>query len=56
MKEPSEEHNRRWNKKNRPVVPVVIDPMVARKLRPHQIEGTISLLAHIQLLIFCVQV
>lgn len=25
--------------RNYPVVPVVIDPIVARKLRPHQVEG-----------------
>ena len=26
-------------RRNYPVVPVVIDPIVARKLRPHQVEG-----------------
>lgn len=25
--------------RNAPVVPVVIDPIITRKLRPHQIEG-----------------
>ena len=25
--------------RHQPVVPVVIDPLLARKLRPHQIEG-----------------
>ena len=39
MKAPTEEHIKRWNKKNRPIFPVVIDPIVAQKLRPHQIEG-----------------
>jgi DNA repair and recombination protein RAD54B len=25
--------------RNLPIVPVVLDPIVARKLRPHQLEG-----------------
>jgi len=25
--------------RNRPVVPVVLDPLLAKKLRPHQVEG-----------------
>ncbi len=39
MKAPTEEHIKKWNRKNRPVVPVVLDPVVAQKLRPHQVEG-----------------
>ncbi|TEB37551.1 hypothetical protein FA13DRAFT_1726666 [Coprinellus micaceus] len=39
MKAPSKAHMQRYNKQNYPVVPVVIDPIVARKLRPHQVEG-----------------
>ncbi|KAH9853466.1 SNF2 family N-terminal domain-containing protein [Lenzites betulinus] len=39
MKAPSKEHQTKFNKKNLPVVPVVIDPVVARHLRPHQKEG-----------------
>ncbi|KAA1474331.1 hypothetical protein DENSPDRAFT_840910 [Dentipellis sp. KUC8613] len=39
MKAPTQEHMNRFNKKNLPVVPVVIDPVLARRLRPHQIEG-----------------
>ncbi|GJE96776.1 DEAD/DEAH box helicase [Phanerochaete sordida] len=39
LKSPDEAHIAKYNKKNVPVVPVVIDPIIARKLRPHQIEG-----------------
>ncbi|KAI0638193.1 P-loop containing nucleoside triphosphate hydrolase protein [Trametes polyzona] len=39
MKAPSKEHQAKFNKKNLPVVPVVIDPVIARHLRPHQKEG-----------------
>ncbi|KAH9998501.1 P-loop containing nucleoside triphosphate hydrolase protein [Russula compacta] len=39
MKAPTEEHSNRFNKKSLPVVPVVIDPILARRLRPHQVEG-----------------
>ncbi|KAG8956424.1 helicase [Tulasnella sp. 408] len=39
MKEPSAAHQARHNKKNAPVVPVVIDPKLARHLRPHQVDG-----------------
>ncbi|KAG9018091.1 helicase [Tulasnella sp. 427] len=39
MKAPSAQHQARHNKKNLPVVPVVIDPKLARHLRPHQAEG-----------------
>ncbi|EKM54084.1 uncharacterized protein PHACADRAFT_29344 [Phanerochaete carnosa HHB-10118-sp] len=39
MKSPDTAHIAKYNKKNAPVVPVVIDPIIARKLRPHQIEG-----------------
>jgi hypothetical protein len=28
-----------------PVVPVVIDPVLARRLRPHQVEGSLALLS-----------
>ncbi|EPQ57554.1 hypothetical protein GLOTRDRAFT_127906 [Gloeophyllum trabeum ATCC 11539] len=39
MKAPTPEHIARFNKKNSPVVPVVIDPILSRRLRPHQKEG-----------------
>ncbi|KAJ3805914.1 SNF2 family N-terminal domain-containing protein [Lentinula lateritia] len=39
MKPPTKEHMDRYNKKQRPVVPVVLDPILARRLRPHQREG-----------------
>ncbi|PPQ89571.1 LOW QUALITY PROTEIN: hypothetical protein CVT25_012242 [Psilocybe cyanescens] len=39
MKAPTKEHIKRYNKKNLPVVDVVVDPIISRKLRPHQREG-----------------
>ncbi|KAI0045277.1 hypothetical protein FA95DRAFT_1561280 [Auriscalpium vulgare] len=39
MKAPTQEHINRFNKRGLPVVPVVIDPILARRLRPHQVEG-----------------
>ncbi|KAI0081996.1 hypothetical protein K474DRAFT_1612582 [Panus rudis PR-1116 ss-1] len=39
MKAPTKEHAETHNKKNAPIVPVVLDPILARKLRPHQVEG-----------------
>ncbi|KIO21365.1 hypothetical protein M407DRAFT_218326 [Tulasnella calospora MUT 4182] len=39
MKEPSAAHRARHNKRNAPVVPVVIDPRIGRHLRPHQVDG-----------------
>lgn len=39
MQAPGEEHSNRFNKKSLPIVPVVIDPILARRLRPHQVEG-----------------
>lgn len=39
MKSPTKEHMKRYNKDNFPVVPVVLDPILARHLRPHQKEG-----------------
>ncbi|KAK7035233.1 helicase [Paramarasmius palmivorus] len=39
MKYPTQEHIERYNKKNRPVVDVVLDPILARRMRPHQHEG-----------------
>ncbi|TBU32764.1 P-loop containing nucleoside triphosphate hydrolase protein [Dichomitus squalens] len=39
MKAPSKEHQAKFNKKKLPVVPVVVDPILARHLRPHQKEG-----------------
>ncbi|KAF6760030.1 RAD54B protein [Ephemerocybe angulata] len=39
MKAPTKVHMQRYNKNNFPVVPVVIDPVIARRLRPHQVEG-----------------
>ncbi|KII92162.1 hypothetical protein PLICRDRAFT_50591 [Plicaturopsis crispa FD-325 SS-3] len=39
LKAPTKEHEKKFNKKNLPIVPVVLDPMIARHLRPHQVEG-----------------
>ncbi|KAF8557976.1 hypothetical protein OG21DRAFT_1494290 [Imleria badia] len=39
MKTPTKEHAEKFNKKGPPIVPVVLDPVVAKHLRPHQIEG-----------------
>ncbi|KAG0704667.1 P-loop containing nucleoside triphosphate hydrolase protein [Suillus ampliporus] len=39
MKATTPEHAQRFNKKNLPTVAVVVDPIIARHLRPHQIEG-----------------
>ncbi|TRM69761.1 SNF2 family N-terminal domain-containing protein [Schizophyllum amplum] len=39
MKAPTKDHIKKFNTKNLPVVPVVIDPVLRRRLRPHQIEG-----------------
>ncbi|KAF9222619.1 hypothetical protein BS17DRAFT_802837 [Gyrodon lividus] len=39
MKAPTKEHSDKFNKKGLPIVPVVLDPIVTRHLRPHQIEG-----------------
>ncbi|KAH7920920.1 hypothetical protein BV22DRAFT_1020349 [Leucogyrophana mollusca] len=39
MKGPTDEHSNKFNKKKLPIVPVVVDPIIARHLRSHQIEG-----------------
>ncbi|KIJ67587.1 hypothetical protein HYDPIDRAFT_127687 [Hydnomerulius pinastri MD-312] len=39
MKSPTKQHSDKFNKKGLPIVPVVLDPIIARHLRPHQIEG-----------------
>ncbi|PPQ99726.1 hypothetical protein CVT24_009709 [Panaeolus cyanescens] len=39
MKAPTKEHMKKYNRKNLAVVPVVVDPILSRKLRPHQREG-----------------
>ncbi|KAJ8522744.1 hypothetical protein ONZ45_g754 [Pleurotus djamor] len=39
MKSPTKEHESLFNARKHPVVPVVIDPILSRHLRPHQIEG-----------------
>lgn len=39
MARPPDDHIERNNKKNLPIVDVVLDPQIAKKLRPHQIEG-----------------
>ncbi|KZT68291.1 hypothetical protein DAEQUDRAFT_692777 [Daedalea quercina L-15889] len=39
MKAPTKEHAAKHNKKSLPLVEVVIDPLLARRLRPHQVEG-----------------
>ncbi|KAI6026362.1 P-loop containing nucleoside triphosphate hydrolase protein [Pisolithus microcarpus] len=39
MKIPTKVHSEKFNKKGLPIIPVVLDPIIARHLRPHQIEG-----------------
>ncbi|KAF8684112.1 SNF2 family N-terminal domain [Rhizoctonia solani] len=39
MPTPNEVHQKKYNTKNLPVVPVVVDPMLTKFLRPHQREG-----------------
>ncbi|KAJ7251770.1 SNF2 family N-terminal domain-containing protein [Mycena haematopus] len=39
MKAPTKDHIKRFNKKDLPIVPVVLDPIIASRLRAHQIEG-----------------
>ncbi|KAG2066561.1 hypothetical protein BDR04DRAFT_1106542 [Suillus decipiens] len=39
MKATTPEHATKFNRKNLPTVAVVLDPIIARHLRPHQIEG-----------------
>ncbi|KAF9451278.1 RAD54B protein [Macrolepiota fuliginosa MF-IS2] len=39
MKAPTEDHIKKHNTKDRPIVPVVLDPILARKMRDHQREG-----------------
>ncbi|KAJ7039247.1 SNF2 family N-terminal domain-containing protein [Mycena alexandri] len=39
MKAPTKEHIRRFNKKELPIVAVVLDPILAPRMRAHQIEG-----------------
>ncbi|CAE6468893.1 unnamed protein product [Rhizoctonia solani] len=39
MPTPNEAHQKKYNTKNLPVVPVVVDPMLTKFLRPHQREG-----------------
>ncbi|KAF5385986.1 hypothetical protein D9615_002412 [Tricholomella constricta] len=39
MKAPTKEHIKKFNKKDLPVVPVVLDPIISRRMRPHQTEG-----------------
>ncbi|KDQ57711.1 hypothetical protein JAAARDRAFT_156637 [Jaapia argillacea MUCL 33604] len=39
MKAPTKEHIAKFNKKNLPIIPVVVDPVLGRHLRPHQSEG-----------------
>ncbi|KAJ7928623.1 SNF2 family N-terminal domain-containing protein [Mycena leptocephala] len=39
MKAPTKEHIKRFNKKDLPIVAVVLDPILAPRLRSHQIEG-----------------
>ncbi|KAG2015919.1 SNF2-family ATP dependent chromatin remodeling factor snf21 [Coprinopsis cinerea AmutBmut pab1-1] len=39
FKAPNKAHMQRYNKYDLPVVPVVLDPILARRMRPHQIEG-----------------
>ncbi|KAI6121363.1 P-loop containing nucleoside triphosphate hydrolase protein [Pisolithus sp. B1] len=39
MKTPTKAHSEKFNRKGLPIIPVVLDPIIARQLRPHQIEG-----------------
>ncbi|KJA27752.1 hypothetical protein HYPSUDRAFT_34887 [Hypholoma sublateritium FD-334 SS-4] len=39
LKSPTKEHIKKFNKRNLPIVPVVVDPILARRMRPHQKEG-----------------
>ncbi|KAJ7782862.1 P-loop containing nucleoside triphosphate hydrolase protein [Mycena metata] len=39
MKAPTKEHIKRFNKKDLPIVAVVLDPILAPRMRAHQIEG-----------------
>ena len=39
MRTPPPSHQTKFNKKNLPIIPVVVDPFIGRHLRPHQIEG-----------------
>lgn len=39
MKRPSKSHATKYNKKNLPIVDVVVDPILGSLLRPHQREG-----------------
>lgn len=39
MKRPDEAHQEKYNTKKRPIVDVVLDPQLAKALRPHQVEG-----------------
>lgn len=64
MKAPTKDHQAKYNKKwgflliaqihvltwcrNLPVVPVVIDPVIVRHLRPHQKEGELSIYSFIR--------
>lgn len=43
MKFPSKEHTKRFNTYNLNVVPVVLDPILSRRMRPHQKEGVMFL-------------
>ncbi|KAJ6558570.1 SNF2 family N-terminal domain-containing protein [Mycena vulgaris] len=44
MKAPTKDHMKRFNKKNLPVVAVVLDPILAPRMRAHQIEGRLFLI------------
>ncbi|KAH6914098.1 RAD54B protein [Coprinopsis sp. MPI-PUGE-AT-0042] len=39
FKAPNKAHIQKYNKHDFPVVPVVLDPIIAKRMRPHQIEG-----------------
>ncbi|TFK75322.1 hypothetical protein BDN72DRAFT_511952 [Pluteus cervinus] len=39
MKAPTDDHSKLHNKHNFPVVPVVVDPVLSKRMRPHQHEG-----------------
>ncbi|KAF9529285.1 P-loop containing nucleoside triphosphate hydrolase protein [Crepidotus variabilis] len=39
LKAPNKDHIKRFNKRNLPVVPVVVDPILSARMRPHQREG-----------------
>lgn len=44
MKRPDDLHNKKFNKKELPIVDVVVDPLLSKQLRPHQVESVLSII------------